>query len=240
MSVLMFDRLFIKEIAHLRGNVLLLLRMGHHLQLFLFGLLGFRLSRFRLREFEFLGFWILVFCHGNSPKRSADLRSSYRKLNWISNNYRRATGRRLLPLRMGFQLFVQRLQDGHPEILHAKGEPPELNGDAKPLQKLPPSSEHNASLPLRSEAAHIYLRPSCGIRTRLDDALSFLVRGRLRAGEQAPSHGEKSLSRQARGWVGGINSARAGGGNKGCAYLNGTQPRQGRSWFAPGPGKSGL
>src|SRR5438093_1257226 len=85
-------KIFIKEIAHLRGNVLLL-RMGHHLQLFLFGLLGFRLSRFRLRGFEFLGFWILVFCHGNSPKRSADLRSSYRKLNWISNNYRRATGR---------------------------------------------------------------------------------------------------------------------------------------------------
>ena len=85
---------------------------------------------------------------------------------------------------MGFQLFVQRLQDSHPKILHAKGEPPELNGDAKPLQKLPPSSGHNASLPLRSEAAHIYLRPSCGIRTRLDDALSFLVRGRLREGSE--------------------------------------------------------
>jgi hypothetical protein len=78
---------------------------------------------------------------------------------------------------MGFQLFVQRLQEGLPEILHAKGEPPELNGDAIPLQKLPTSSGHNASLPLRSEAAHIYLRPSYGRRTCLDDALSFLVRG---------------------------------------------------------------
>ena len=162
MSVLMLDRLFIKEIAHLRGNVLLLLRMGHHLQLFLFGPFGFRLSRFRLRSFEFLGFWILIFFHGDSPQRSADLRSSYRKLNWISNNYRRATGRRLLPLRMGFQLFVQRLQEGLPEILHAKGEPPELNDDAKSLHKLTPSSGHNASLPLRSDSAHNYLRPSYG------------------------------------------------------------------------------
>src|SRR5207253_5597744 len=107
MSVLMLDRLFIKEIAHLRGNVLLLLRMGHHLQLFLFGLLGFRLSRFRLRSFEFLGFWILVFCHGNSPQGSMDLRSSYRKLIWISNSYRGVAGRWLLPQRMGFQLLFK-------------------------------------------------------------------------------------------------------------------------------------
>ena len=158
---------------------------------FLFGLFGFRLSRFRLRSFEFLGFWILVFCHGNSPKRSADLRSSYRKLNWISNNYRRVAGRWLLPRRIGFQLFVQRLQEGLPEILHAKGEPPELNGDAKPLQKLPPSSGHNASLLLRSEAAHIYLRPSYGRRTCLDDALGFLVgvgqRERARLSKRHPA-----------------------------------------------------
>src|SRR5438445_10450648 len=71
----------------------------------------------------FLDFGSLSSATAILPERPANLRSSYRKLNWISNNYRRG-GRRLLPQRRGFQLFVQSLQDGLPEILHAKVEPP--------------------------------------------------------------------------------------------------------------------